>query len=171
MKLSLAVSLTGILTTLNIVGRISLVVLPNISPVSPLTLLAGYLGGSYVGFLVGFMSMFISDVYIGPGPWTLITSLGMGLVGVFGGLIRRLQLDYTLTLVISFIIVLFYDIFTSIILMYPFGVPPYIAVINLFIPAIQYGIPYPMGPMHEFTSSVLFVGVLRALRRYLGESI
>lgn len=141
-------------------------ILPNIAPVAPLTLLAGYLGNAYTGFVVGLLSMLISDIYIGIGPWTLFTSFFMGLVGVTGSLIYRVSSDKIIIFILSYIAILIYDIGTSIFPMLFFGVPPIVAILNLFLPIFFLGIPYPMGPVHEFTSSLLFISLIKLVDRF-----
>jgi len=168
MRRALVIGITSTFTALNVVGRIMLTILPNISPVAPLTLLSGYLGGPITGFLVGSLSMFLSDLIIGAGPWTLITSFFMGLVGLSGFLIRRFSNDHVLLFILGYLSVLAYDLLTSVILMYAFGVPPLIAAINLFLP-MSFIIPYPMGPAHEFTSSIIFLSLVKSLHSYVGD--
>ena len=43
---------------------------PNVKPVAFLGLTAGIIGGPITGFVVGLMSMLISDIYFGAGYWT-----------------------------------------------------------------------------------------------------
>jgi uncharacterized membrane protein len=160
------IAFISIMSSLGVVSRVLLTVIPNVSLVAPISLVAGYLGGGFVGFLVGLLTMVISDIYIGAGPWTIVTSFSMGLVGLFGGLlIRRVKDVYTM-FVLSFLSILLYDLLTSIVTMYIFGVPPFIAVINLFTPVFIGFLPYPMGPIHEFSSSIIFLYLIRYLSRY-----
>ncbi|HIE36941.1 TPA: hypothetical protein EYP83_02135 [Candidatus Geothermarchaeota archaeon] len=166
MNKSRMVAYISVFTSMAVVGRLSMTILPNIAPVAPLTLLAGYLGNAYTGFVVGLLSMLISDIYIGIGPWTLFTSFFMGLVGVTGSLIYRVSRDKVIIFVLSYIAVLIYDIGTSIFPMLFFGVPPIVAILNLFLPIFFLGIPYPMGPVHEFTSSLLFISLIKLVDRF-----
>lgn len=166
MNSSRKVAYISVFTSLAVVGRLSMTILPNIAPVAPLSLLAGYLGGVYTGFAVGFLSMLISDMYIGIGPWTFFTSFFMGIVGMFGALIARIASDRTLTFALSYIAVLLYDVGTSIFPMIFFGVPPLIAILNLFLPISFIGIPYPMGPVHEFSSSLIFLTLVKLINRF-----
>ena len=160
------VALSSVMTSLAVVGRVLLVILPNVSPVAPLTILSGYIGGPITGFLVGFLSMFISDMYIGIGPHTIVTSLSMGFIGFLGGLFLRHVKDRTLLFISTLLLTLLYDVSTSIFIMAMFGVSPFIALINLFLPVFLGGIPYPMGPVHEFTTAFLFVSLYDVLSSY-----
>jgi len=166
MNSSRKVAYIAVFTSLAVVGRLSMTIVPNIAPVAPLSLLAGYLGGAYTGFLVGFLSMLISDMYIGIGPWTFFTTLFMGLVGIFGAFIVRMARDKMVVFTLSYLAVLIYDLGTSIFPMVFFGVPPLIAVLNLFFPVSFLGLPYPMGPVHEFSSSIIFLTLIRLIDRF-----
>ena len=165
-RASVIISQIAVFTALSVVGRLVMVMLPNISPVAPLTFIAGYLNGGYVGFIVGVLSMVISDIFIGIGPWTIFTAFFMGIVGLSGGLLKdKIQGGFSLFL-FSYLTVLVYDLGTSISTLVLFGVPIEIAIINLFIPVFILGIPYPMGPIHELSSSILVVGILNILNRF-----
>ena len=157
------IALTSIFTSLGVVGRLSLVLIPNVSLVGPLAMLGGYLSGGVSGFLIGFLGMFISDIFIGMGPWTPITSFFMGIAGLLSGLFLRKTSDRVILFISSFIIILFYDIMTSILIMTMFGVPTLMALINLFIPVFIGFIPYPMGPIHEFSAAFLFISIVKVL--------
>ncbi len=156
----------AVFTSLGVIGRIAFTILPNIAPVAPLTLLSGYLGGPLSGFLVGMLTMVVSDLYIGFGPWTIFTSFFMGVVGVFGAVVRRYMVDRVSIFIASYLAVLLYDIGTSVFTVIWFGVDPLISILNLFVPIFFLGIPYPMGPVHEFTSSLMFLLLVEALSKF-----
>ena len=160
------IALSSVFTSLAVVGRVMLVMIPNVSPTVPLTILGGFLGGPSAGFLIGFLSMFISDMFIGAGPHTLVTAPMMGIVGLLSGLLIRRMSDRILIFITAFLLTLVYDLSTSILTMGMFGVSPYIAVINLFLPVFLGGIPYPMGPIHEFSSAFILVSIHEALSSY-----
>ena len=161
-----SIALTSIFASLSIVGRISLVLIPNVSLVGPLAILGGYLSGPVSGFLIGFLGMFISDMFIGAGPWTPITSFFMGISGLLSGLFLKKISDKTILFVSSLLFTLFYDAMTSIIIMSMFGVPPILSLVNLFFPVFIGFIPYPMGPIHEFSTAFLFVSIAKVLDSY-----
>lgn len=166
-SISIKISQIALFTSLSVVGRMWLVFIPNVSPVAPLTLVAGYLGGALVGGAVGLFSMIISDMFIGIGPWTLFTSIFMGLVGLIGGLLKRINETSKVSLFLfAYIAVLLYDVGTSVSTMSIFGVSPWISLINLFLPVFILGIPYPMGPIHEFSSSMLFLFAVEMLNKF-----
>ena len=61
--------------------------LPQIKPTAAVTIIAGASLGKENGFIVGAMSMFISNCIFGHGPWTLWQMIAMGAVGYLAGMI------------------------------------------------------------------------------------
>ena len=77
--------IVSIMTALAVVGRF----IPMIKPMTAVCVLtAVYLGGES-GFLCGAMSVLISNIYFGQGPWTPFQMLGFGLIGLFAGYLSR----------------------------------------------------------------------------------
>jgi hypothetical protein len=145
-----------VFTSLAVAGRFALLIFPNISLIIPITIIAGILMGYRVGIATGFLSFLISDMYIGLNIWTFIDGSMAALIGGFSSLISlHSSLSRGLIFVYTVLLTLVYDLVTSILNMMLFGVPPFIAVINLFVPAFIGGIPYPMGPLHELTNGLL----------------
>jgi len=154
-NLTLMASLTG----LNVAARIALAGgPPNVKPVAFLGLTAGVIGGPLTGFVVGAMSMFISDLYFGGGFWTIINSASMGVIGLLAGLlwnkrasIRRVELvagGLRLTVI--------YDAATSVTPAWIFGYSWWVAVLLLYVPfLVGFGVVYPFGFVHEVTTAVL----------------
>jgi uncharacterized membrane protein len=153
---SLKIALIVSLTSLSVASRIALAAFPNVKLVAFIAIMSGILLGGRIGFIVGFLSMLISDfAFFGLGYWTVATAPCMGFIGFLAGLtlkdIKRIsRLDLFL---VGFALTLIYDISTSIILAIPFygGLERafIVAIIGLFLPT-----PYPMGPIHE-----LFTGL------------
>lgn len=61
-------------------SRIIFCELPQVKPVIALAMFAGLILKSKNGFLVGALSMFISNFFFGQGPWTLWQMLALGIV-------------------------------------------------------------------------------------------
>ncbi|MEM1569482.1 MAG: ECF transporter S component [Candidatus Bathyarchaeia archaeon] len=163
-------ALISTLTALAVASRIVLSILPNIKLNSFLTMTAGILTGPYSGFLIGALSMLISDVlFFGLGFWSPITAFFMGLNGFLAGLFwhNKSQLSRLELASGGLLLTVFYDLATSIFTMIPFvksSVLLYTVLIGLFIPS-----PYPMGPAHELTTSLLMgtlaPPIVRSVRR------
>ncbi len=68
--------------------------IPNVEPILLVSMLAGMRYGPVKGFFTGFFAMLVSDLYIGlPGPWTLFTTFGFGLVGFMAGFLPKAYVD------------------------------------------------------------------------------
>jgi len=59
------------------------------SPVFFLVILAGYSYGFIPGFTVGALAMFLSNFFLGHGPWTPFQMLGLGFTGGLAALIPK----------------------------------------------------------------------------------
>lgn len=160
------IAVTAVFTSLAVVGRLGLVVLPNISLAIPIIIICSAMFGPRAGSLTGFLTFLISDLYIGLGPWTFIDGISAAIVGLITGILRRYIIsDKMLIFIYTILITLFYDITTSIVNMALFGVDPLIALINLFIPVFIGGIPYPMGPVHEISNALLISLIMPILTK------
>jgi len=148
------------LTGLNVAARIVLAGgPPNVKPVAFLCLTAGIIGGPVTGFVVGAMTMLISDIYFGAGYWTLINSASMGFIGFLAGLLwnRRISIRRIELVVGGFLLTAIYDVATSLILgPLIFGYGWWIAILGLYAPFLAgYAVVYPFGFVHELTTAVL----------------
>lgn len=71
------------------VFRIPFAVIPNVQPTTFIIAVCGNIFGSFTGFLVGSTSAFVSNIFLGHGPWTIWQMFAWGLVGLISGLFRR----------------------------------------------------------------------------------
>jgi len=78
---------TAVLCALGVSGRAAFFMLPQCKPVLALTVLAGAALGGETGFLVGAVTMLVSNILFSQGPWTPWQMLGMGLCGFLAGLV------------------------------------------------------------------------------------
>lgn len=87
--------LLAALCALGVAGRAAFFMLPQCKPVTALTIIAGAAFGGETGFLVGAVSMLVSNMLFGQGPWTPWQMFAMGLIGFVAallfhsGLLRR----------------------------------------------------------------------------------
>ncbi|MFH1722310.1 MAG: ECF transporter S component [Candidatus Altiarchaeota archaeon] len=82
-------TLLGIITATAVVSRQIMHAMGEASPVFFLVIIAGYVFGPLFGFMIGSLTMFISNFSLGHGPWTPFQMLGLGLGGLFAGLLPR----------------------------------------------------------------------------------
>lgn len=145
------------LTGLNVAARIALAGgPPNVKPVAFLALTAGVIGGPLTGFVVGAMSILISDLYFGSGFWTIIDSASMGIIASLAGLFwnRRTRIPVVELVVGGFLLTAIYDVATSVIPAWIFGYSWWLAILLLYVPFLA-GVFYPFGFVHEITTAVL----------------
>lgn len=81
--------LLATLSALAVAGRTAFYALPNFKPVLALVIISGVALGGEGGFLVGALSMLLSNIVFGQGPWTPWQMFAMGLAGFLAGVLYR----------------------------------------------------------------------------------
>ncbi|AGK98493.1 ECF transporter S component [Clostridium pasteurianum] len=77
------------LSTIGALGRVAFAPFPNIKPTTFIVAISGLIFGPYEGFLIGSTSAFISNIFLGQGPWTIWQMFSWGLVGFISGVIGK----------------------------------------------------------------------------------
>lgn len=77
----------SVICAICIAGRVAFYGLSQFKPVMAIVILSGVALGSEVGFLVGAVTMLVSNIIFGQGPWTPWQMFAMGLVGFVAGLL------------------------------------------------------------------------------------
>lgn len=81
--------LVAALCAMGVAGRMVFAMLPEFKPVAALVIVAGASMGGETGFLVGAITMLVSNMLFQQGPWTPWQMFAMGLVGLVAGLLSR----------------------------------------------------------------------------------
>ena len=68
-------------------GRIAFFMIPNFNPVVAIVIISGVAFGCETGFVTGAVTMLVSNMVFGQGPWTPWQMFAMGLVGFAAGLV------------------------------------------------------------------------------------
>lgn len=68
-------------------ARVPFAAIPNVQPTTFLVALSGFVFGPYEGFLVGATTAFVSNLFLGQGPWTPWQMFAWGVVGGISGAI------------------------------------------------------------------------------------
>ena len=79
----------AVLCAMGVAGRAAFFMLPQFKPVLALTIIAGVAFGGETGFLVGAMTMLLSNIFFSQGPWTPFQMFAMGIIGFFAGILFR----------------------------------------------------------------------------------
>lgn len=72
-----------------VAGRMAFFMFPNFKPVMAVTIIAGVAFGGETGFLVGAMSMLVSNIMFSQGPWTPWQMFAMGIIGFLAGVLFK----------------------------------------------------------------------------------
>lgn len=81
--------LIAVASAIAIAGRAVFFAMPGFTPVMGLVILAGAAFGGESGFIVGAVTMLLSNFIFGQGPWTPWQMFSMGLIGFLGGIIPK----------------------------------------------------------------------------------
>ena len=77
----------GVLAALAAAGRILFVYPGGFQPVSAICIVAGVVFGKRTGFMVGALAAFVSNFFLGQGPWTPWQMYAWGMIGYVAGII------------------------------------------------------------------------------------
>ncbi|MEW6623338.1 MAG: ECF transporter S component [Bacillota bacterium] len=83
------IALIATLAALAGLSRVPFAGIPSVQPTTFLVIITGYVFGAGPGFMVGSLAAFVSNLFLGHGPWTPWQMVGWGLAGICGGLIGR----------------------------------------------------------------------------------
>lgn len=77
--------ITAIMTALAVFGRF----IPLFKPITAICMMTAVYLGAEAGFFCGSMSVLISNIWFGQGPWTPFQMLGFGMIGLFAGYLSK----------------------------------------------------------------------------------
>ena len=80
---------TVVLGAVAAAGRVLFAVVPDIKPVSAITIIAGACLGRRSGFMVGALAALVSNMFFGQGPWTPWQMYAWGLIGYLSGVLAQ----------------------------------------------------------------------------------
>jgi energy-coupling factor transport system ATP-binding protein len=79
----------SVLCAIGVAGRTAFFMLPQFKPVAALVIISGVAFGGETGFLVGGVTMLVSNIIFGQGPWTPWQMFAMGIIGFLSGVLFR----------------------------------------------------------------------------------
>ncbi len=82
-------AIVSTLCALAIAGRAAFFMLPQFKPVLAMTIISGVAFGGETGFLVGSVTMLVSNILFSQGPWTPWQMFAMGIIGFIAGVLYR----------------------------------------------------------------------------------
>jgi uncharacterized membrane protein len=75
------------LSAITVAGRAAFFMVPNFKPIAALVIISAVTFGSEAGFLVGCISIIVSNFLFGQGPWTPWQMISYGLIGFLAGIL------------------------------------------------------------------------------------
>ena len=79
----------AVLCAIGVAGRAAFFMLPQFNPVIAMVIISGVAFGAEAGFLVGSLTMFVSNMFFGQGPWTPWQMFSAGIIGFLSGVLFR----------------------------------------------------------------------------------
>ncbi len=146
-----------VLCAIGVAGRAAFFMLPQFKPVVAMVIISGVAFGGEAGFLVGAMTGFISNMFVGQGPWTPWQMFAFGIIGFFAGVLFKkgllLRSKSALCVFGGFTAFLIYGgiMNSSAVLIYQSNPTP-----PMFWVAYLQGIPFDL--LHSFTT-IVFLAV------------
>lgn len=148
-------------------SRVAFAPLPNITPSTFITMLAGYVWGMQAGFAVGALSALVSNFFLGQGPWTLWQMVAWGLCGALAGIVGKKRTGFNrfffslLCLGGGYFFGLLMNMWHWLAFVYPLNVKTFLSV---------YAAGFPFDTMHAAGNAVfafiLGSGFYKVLIRY-----
>lgn len=77
----------GTMTAIAVMGRAAFFMVPSVKPMAAIAIIGGIGLGAESGFFIGALSMLVSNMLFGQGPWTPWQMVAMGIVGLGAGLL------------------------------------------------------------------------------------
>lgn len=88
-------SLIAIISGVSTISRIPFAAIPSVQPCTYLIICTGYVFGPLAGFMVGAITAFISNIFLGQGPWTFFQMFAWGMIGITSSLLSKLKIKTT----------------------------------------------------------------------------
>lgn len=79
----------AVLIAIGVAGRSAFFMVPQFKPVVAVVIIAGVAFGGEAGFLVGALTMFVSNMMFGQGPWTPWQMFACGIIGFLAGVLFK----------------------------------------------------------------------------------
>lgn len=158
------VVMISVLCAIGVAGRMAFYMFPQFKPIMALVIISGVSLGAETGFLIGAITMLVSNIMFEQGPWTPWQMFAMGIVGFFAGvLFHRKTRRFCYERIYAKVILCIYGIFAAIILyggiMNPAAAIMAHAKLNRATLLSYYGTGLPMDLVHGI-ATVLFLLLL-----------
>ena len=79
----------AVLCTIGVIGKIAFYMIPQFKPTVAIIIISAMALGSQRGFLIGVLTAFVSNIFLGQGPWTPWQMFACGLIGFISGFMYK----------------------------------------------------------------------------------
>ena len=79
----------AVMCAVAVAGRAAFFMLPQFKPVAAVVIITGVAFGGEAGFIVGAMTVFVSNMFFGQGPWTPWQMFSFGIIGFLAGVLFK----------------------------------------------------------------------------------
>ena len=79
----------SVLAAIGVAGRAAFFMVPSFKPVAAIVIISGVSFGGEAGFLVGSLTMLVSNMFMGQGPWTPWQMFAFGMIGFLAGILYQ----------------------------------------------------------------------------------
>ena len=90
------------LGALSAAGRVVFAPLPSVQPSTVLVIVTGWVLGPAAGFTAGATTAFVSNVFLGQGPWTVWQMLAWGLTGALAGVLGKRRHAHPTAVIVAY---------------------------------------------------------------------
>ena len=102
-------AMLAVLTAIAVISRLAFIWLPSFKPMAGIIIMIAMAFGPQAGFMSGALSMIVSNIIFGQGPWTPWQMFCYGLIGFIAGLLANARIlsekHVIRTSIISFVLV------------------------------------------------------------------
>ncbi len=158
-------TLIAMISGISAVLRIPFSNFQGIQPCTTLIICSGFVFGPIAGFFVGALTPFVSNFFLGHGPWTPLQMIGWGLPGLTAGYLGRTQINFKVVILFAIVWGFLYGWIMNI-WHFAFFVKPHTfeTFIRTYILSIGWDVTHAFG-------NALFMGIIgertiRILTRY-----
>ena len=136
------------LSSLSFVGRMMFTFLPNVQPTTVIIILVAMYIGSYDGWLVAMVSIFISNLYLGMGVWTIAQLISFSSIILLIHMFKKMNLNIRYYPLVALISGLVYGFVISLVQ------APFFGWVSFF-PYYLSGLPYDFN--HAIGNYLFFI--------------
>lgn len=153
------ISYLALFTAFCVVGRLTFHVIPNVQPMTTLFLILVFQESFKESLLVATLSLLITNLYLGMGPWIIPQFLAYGGILTFAYFLKKARAPFWLQAFYSFLAGFIYGFIVSFFMQFIFG-------IKAFWPYYFQGLPYDfLHALGNFGFYLILAPIFKRLKK------